>query len=229
MGSIILAAGRGERLNGIAAPYMKPALLVNGVPLIVQQVRNALEAYVGFHTLVLAPENARMMIDLVKHGVPELDWDRVDVIVQPDPGSSVVDALKRGLRPHNGPTLVLMGDNVVPVTTVRSMMDDFFGEGSASRPELLVATRLMPWHEAKRFTYCYASEWYEKEIPPCPAVPTEEAAEVWVGPLFIKSPDEMYAALGHNDSIGRTFNAFTDVRTWPNSQCSDIGVPEALQ
>lgn len=226
MGSIILAAGRGERLNGIAAPYMKPALLVNGVPLIVQQMRNALESYARFHTLVLAPENARMMIDLVQHGVPELNWDDVDVVVQPHAGTSVVDALKRGLRLHSGPTVVLMGDNVVPSCTVRSMVDDFYGEGS--RPELLVATRTMSWHDAERFTYRSAGVWFEKE-PAAAVDATEDNAEVWVGPLIVHEPEELYVALGHNESIGRTFNAFTDVRTWPNSQCSDIGVPEALQ
>jgi CTP:molybdopterin cytidylyltransferase MocA len=223
LGAIILAAGRGERLNGIAAPYMKPALLVNGVPLIVQQVRNALELSIGFTTLVLAPENARMMIDLITHGVPELDWDRVDVVMQPQAGTSVVDALKRGLRLHMLPTVVLMGDNVVPQSTVHRMMEHF----EAMRPDLLVATRQMSWHDAQRFTYRSAGIWFEKELAAV-AMEGENEAEVWVGPLIIRSPDEMYAVLGHEESIGRTFNAFTRVDTF-EAECSDIGVPEAVQ
>jgi len=223
VGAIILAAGRGERLNGIAAPFMKPALLVNGQPLIVQQVRNALEVTQSI-TLVLAPENARSMIDLVEHALPELEWDFVQIVVQPRP-RSVVDALKRGLMMYGSDTIVLMGDNVVPPLTVRHMMDDYMALGL--RPELLVCTRQMPWQDAERFTYRSAGVWFEKEAAGAVDA-TEDAAEVWVGPLFIRSPAEMYAALGDDESIGRTFNAFVNVQTWAG-QCSDIGVPEALQ
>lgn len=227
MGAIILAAGRGERLNGITAPYMKPALLVNGRPLIVQQIENALEVTQGI-TLVLAPENARAMIDLVHHALPDLKWDYVNVIVQPFNGG-VVDALKRGLMFHDCDVIVLMGDNVVPTMTVRHMQDDYMGTGNSGRPELLVCTRQMPWRDAYRFTYRSAGIWFEKEAAAAIEVINEDnpALEVWVGPLIIRSSDEMYAALGHEDSIGRVFNAFTEVRTWPG-QCSDIGVPEAL-
>jgi choline kinase len=222
VGAIILAAGRGERLNGFAAPFMKPALLVNGRPLIVQQIENALEV-TKLITLVLAPENSRAMLDLVQHALPELEWDYVNTVLQPFNGG-VVDALKRGLMLYELDVIVLMGDNVVPPLTVRRMWDDYTGVGDT---ELLVCTRRMPWKDAERFTYRSADVWFEKE--PAAAVDvTEDAAEVWVGPLIIRAVGEMYAALGNGDSIGRVFNAFKRVRTW-EGQCSDIGVPEALQ
>lgn len=223
MGAIILAAGRGERLNGLAAPFMKPTLLVNGQPIIVQQIQNALEV-TQMITLVLAPENARAMLDLIHHALPKLEWDYVQVVVQPFNGG-VVDALKRGLMLYNRDVIVLMGDNVVPPMTVRHMWDDFVGEGA--RPDLMVCTRRMPWDDAQRFTYKTSETWWEKEQPQGVVYDSKDGTEVWVGPLIIASSDEFYAALGDGDSVGQVFNAFNQVRTW-EGQCSDIGVPEAL-
>ncbi len=220
MGAVILAAGRGERLAGIAAPYMKPALLVNGRPLIVQQVQNALEVTDSI-TLVLAPKNAQTMLELVSDAMQELNWRHIDVIVQPF-ASGVVDALKRGLRMYEWDTLVLMGDNVVPPGTVTAMWEQYVS--SDPKPDIVVCTAEMPYHDAQRFTYLDNRHWYEKEevSNPLPTVP------VWVGPVIIKSASEMYAALGSNESVGRTFNAFTNVWTY-TGHCTDIGVPEALQ
>jgi GTP:adenosylcobinamide-phosphate guanylyltransferase len=62
--TVILAAGRGARLNGIAAPFHKPLLIVNGMPLIVQLVRAAHATFRGSDetarvVVVVAPENAQ--------------------------------------------------------------------------------------------------------------------------------------------------------------------------
>lgn len=223
MGAVILAAGRGERLAGYSAPFMKPLLIVNGQPIIVQQMRNAQEVTKHI-TLVLAPENARFMIDLLRGAMPDLDWRDIEVVVQPFPGTSVTDALRRGLWHAGGPCVVLMGDNVVPPLTVRDMWDSM-----ARSPgyDVLVATQEMSWHDAERFTYRSAGIWWEKEVAAA-ADATEEFAEAWIGPLIIDSPADFLEAMAGSESIGKSFNKAGDVRTFP-CKCSDVGVPEALQ
>ena len=64
MDLIILAAGRNERLHGTVPAFMKPLLLVDGQPLIVRLVREALDAgvletydEVGRVIVVAAPQN----------------------------------------------------------------------------------------------------------------------------------------------------------------------------
>jgi GTP:adenosylcobinamide-phosphate guanylyltransferase len=222
MGAVILAAGRGERLAGYAAPYMKPLLIVNGQPLIVQQMRNAMEVTDNI-TLVLAPENARFMIDLIQ-GAMQLDWMNIEVVVQPWPGTSVTDALRRGLWHQGGPCVVLMGDNVVPPLTVREMWDSV---SRFHRCDVLVATQEMSWKDAERFTYRSAGIWWEKEVAAA-ADATEDLAEVWIGPLIIDSPADFLEAMGDSNSIGTSFNRAGDVRTF-SAKCVDVGVPEEIK
>jgi choline kinase len=223
MGAVILAAGRGERLAGYAAPYMKPLLIVNGQPLIVQQMRNALEVTTEI-TLVLAPENARFMIDLI-HGAMNPNWSTIDVVVQPFSGTSVTDALNRGLRFSDGPVVVLMGDNVVPPLLVRDMWDSM---SRFTGTDVLVATQVVPYNDAKQhFTYREGDgPWVEKQEAPYHIVGAE--TEAWIGPLIIDEPRDFMVAMMDMTSIGETFNKFTDVRTFP-CLCSDVGVPKALQ
>lgn len=224
MPSVILAAGRGERLNGYAAPFMKPTLLVNGVPIIVQQLRNA-ELVDHNITIVVAPENARAIIELARHANVD-SWESLQFTIQPDP-VSVVDALKRGIMTQaDEPLCVLMGDNIVPraaMMGVLSLCDDI-------RADLVVATRRMKLEDAwRRFTYHTADHWWEKEYPATVDMSeSPDEVDVWVGPVIIRSPHEFYAGLGSNESIGTTFNVYHSSTVCYTCECTDIGVPEAL-
>lgn len=241
MDSVILAAGKGSRLDGIMPPFHKPLLVVNGKPLIRQAVELAMRCVDGRVTVVVAPENA-LPICQVLDGP---GMGKVDVIVQRSmlgPGVS----LRTGLRHSTaGETLVLLADNVLTFADIDKIVK---AQGNAVGVSMLDAS------EAERFTRARAVEpgdvtagdgkvvttrtdieWVEK-------VPVIEAdlfdhgmATCWVGPIKVNTT-EMERAItdwmsqGRKEEvpIGPLFNRLSYITTVPVTSI-DIGVPEALQ
>jgi CTP:molybdopterin cytidylyltransferase MocA len=221
MDAVILAAGRGERLGGITPPYFKPLLVVNGKPLILQAVRLAHEAVDGVVTVMVAPENALPICQVLEHQ-PGLGGVRV--VVQRTnlgPGATLRTALSLSEAPEN---LVLLADNVLTQRDVKEV---------AQYPaENVVGTTMIPAHDAERFT---RREIHNKWVEKTPVSNTLDDAECWVGPIKVdtnemESAIDRWMAQGHKTEvpIGPLFNDLTDVRT-VNVSSIDIGVPEALK
>jgi len=180
--TVILAAGRGARLDGIAAPFHKPLLIVNGLPLIVQLVgivQRTFDSCVERDArivVVVAPENALAISAVLQAH----KYENVHYVLQPDargPG----DALRRGLiATGSGRNLVLMADNVISQRTLERVVDE-------ATPYAIGCVDMAP-EDAGRFTrYNWAtSEWEER-------VPIEDnhvntvtgKVTCWVGPLVI--------------------------------------------
>jgi molybdopterin-guanine dinucleotide biosynthesis protein A len=214
--TVILAAGKGERLDGISAPYHKPLIVVNGLPIIRHAVEHALLLGEDRIIVVVAPENATPIAHVLK------DIDNLDMIVQRSPRGPG-DALYTGLRLVNTTrVLILMGDNLSSQNDVREVV-------TAGTPA--VGTRQLPAHEAGRFTFWdhNANEWREK----VPILGSDEWS-CWVGPLFVET-EEMKMALetwvgprGSEVPIGPLFNSFRDHFAMVPVETIDIGIPEAL-
>jgi GTP:adenosylcobinamide-phosphate guanylyltransferase len=208
---VVLAAGRGERLNGITAPYHKPLLVINGKPLITQAVDVA-NVVGGYAVVVVSPENASPISAVL--------GDRpVKMIVQrtpTGPGHALAYALEL-CRP--GLVLVLMSDNV-------SSTDDIYKCVNAGPS---IGVRFLSPHEAERFTWFSATthEWYEKKTPQSEDINGDVCC--WVGPLVIDRDKALrfYQEDHCRCDIGPYLGALGELSIVPVSTY-DIGVPEVL-
>src|SRR5689334_1907257 len=112
MDAVILAGGKGSRLDGVMPPYMKPFMPVNGVPLITRIV-DQVHGYVARTFVVVAPENAMQMAHV-------LNGRKVFMVVQQD-ATGPGDALMLGLALTKQDTvLLLMGDNLMPDADIQA-------------------------------------------------------------------------------------------------------------
>lgn len=219
MDCVILAAGRGQRLDGIAAPFHKPLLVVNGKPLIVSAVDLAL-AHCETVAVVVAPENAAPINHV-------LGRRNIEMVVQrfPDgPGH----ALLRGLRTTQSKYVtVLMADNVLSHEDLRN---------AVSEPEIsAIGVRHMSLTEASRFTYLSQSDgWCEDGSPQMEDADSQGTVPCWCGPLTVNRVRAFEvlarASFVQELKIGPHLNKiFADDSPYLfTSQSMDIGVPEAL-
>lgn len=219
MDAVILAAGRGSRLEGISAPYFKPLLVINGMPLI----RSAVELSQRFAEniiIVAAPENAAP----INHVAPQ----EAHMVIQRranGPG----DALYAGLRLCTSEyVIVLMADNVISPDDMQRVANQ---KGNAVGVSWLAA------EEAERFTRIRSNGvWVEKVPVTEDDILESNMVSCWVGPIKM-NVEEIREAIRywaqtqpvHNDNIpiGPLFNLISDV-TPVEVSCIDIGVPEAL-
>lgn len=172
MDVIILAGGRGGRLTGIAAPYHKPLLPVNGVPLIVNCVK-VLERWRGDPikrvTIVVAPENALPISQLL------VDED-VTYIIQPRP-TGPGESLRHGLVPGSSKrVMVLLADNIITAFDIQAMI---------KRDGYVIGVTTLPLTASLQFTYWNdeLKMWVEKVQAPRSL--GQETIQAWCGPLII--------------------------------------------
>ena len=213
MDAVILAAGRGQRLDGIAAPFHKPLLVMNGKSLIVAAVDTA-ASLCGGVTVVVAPENASPISHV-------LGRRPVHMVVQrfPDgPGDALLEGLRGGDSKY---VLVLMGDNLIPFDDAARIVSQ---QGAA------IGVRELPLEMAKRFTYYHkkAKRWFEDGQPDESGLIT-----TWCGPLKVDrqrarvilnaARNTTELKIGpHLDAILGSSYDFVDTET------VDVGVPESL-
>lgn len=232
MDAIVLAAGKGSRLEGVMAPYHKPLMVVNGRPIIWTAVHHALQVGANQVTVVVAPENA-LPISQVLDVEPE--WDhKVQLLVQKrpkGPGDALYKALKiaHAGSPTRSKTLVLMGDNVSSFADVQKINQI---------PDFAVGVQYFSAEEAIRFTrWDYGRRrWVEGEdIDPLNEVDSTGMIACWVGP-FVCPSNIMMSALevlyrgtpaGKEVKIGPAFNYMSDLEPkFINTTTVDIGTPE---
>lgn len=239
MDAVILAAGKGERLNGYAAPYHKPLVLVNGVPLIAQCVEHA-KSVLGANdriVVVAAPANVGPICSILEARNLFLD-DRLRIVVQPiptGPGAALVLGLEALSELDPERVLVLMGDNSTPHADVEKIV----AESEARRDDVIVGVRYVDTEEeAERFTRILLNH-KAAEGTPINVVDDrwQNGYKVWCGPLVIPDPAmarielvSPRAVSGQEFKIGRvlhklsTNNCVIDVTV----DTLDIGIPEVL-
>ena len=230
MDTVILAAGKGSRLDGITAPFHKPLLVVNGQPLVRQCVERAAAATDGAIIVVVAPENAAP----IAHVLNGAKLNRVDIIVQREP-KGPGHALLTGMKlVTTAQTLVLLGDNVISQDDVNKVINGYGGNRNVIGVTEMLAS------EAQQFTRLRRTNdglrWVEK-VPVADAdVQDNGNAICWVGPVVVDSMEMEKAiradiasggTVGREIPIGPLFNKLPDFGTVTVTSI-DIGSPEAL-
>lgn len=173
--AVILAAGRGDRLRGVAAPFHKPLMLVDGKPVILSAVDAALSsAVVRRVVIVAAPDNVVPMTHLLGDG--RHAGDRITIVVQPKPAGPGAALLTAMHVVRTESVMVLLGDNVLRADDLDEHVEDF-----------TIGWRDVPGTQAAQYTrhtHGPPAGWVEG---PYPAPYLERDYTVWVGPLVLPS------------------------------------------
>lgn len=119
MDAIVLAAGNGERLKGLAARGMKPLLVVDGEAVVARLVRQLHEhREVDRIIVVVSPANSAAVCDVLESNMPS----RCDYAVQPE-ARGTADAYNRGRVAVRGAHVVVLGDNVLETEELHRIID----------------------------------------------------------------------------------------------------------
>ena len=216
MDAVILAAGKGSRLDGIMAPYHKPLLVMQGKPLIRHAVENAMTARCSSVVVVAAPDNAAA----ISHVLNGPGMGAVDIIIQRTamgPGHAINTALK---LVRDEEMLVLMGDNFSPVSDVQRVV-------THTGANVVTITSHHP-DIAQNLTWIDNGTWVEK-VRPSANVPC------WVGPIKLRV-NEFRAAYEQwctkyqraEILIGPLFNGLSSEVHTVTGSTIDIGTPEMM-
>mgnify|MGYP002362850258 CR=1 FL=1 len=237
--SIILAAGRNTRLKGIIPSYHKPLVLVNGVPLIVSLVSDAL-AFTQRVIVVVSPENCAPIIDLL--AANDLLSHRVKLVVQAEargPG----DSLYQGLAAAQAERVVLIcGDNRIPTADFRQVIDAdalWRSKYEASKIVTACTSLIRAEDSAIRFTRVDMLKKEFVEGRPGGFNPASKGYICWIGPLVFDRvvAEKIFEGkiVGHKPGdpeikISEAFNVVEDllIISQPGSSF-DIGTKESLE
>lgn len=111
--AMVLAAGRGERMQPLSSVVPKPALVLPNGPVIAWPMRLAARA--GVDRIVV---NTWHLAEKMAEAVAEVAIDRIEIVLSPEAelmgtAGGLALARERGLLGEDGPVLVLNGDSVV--------------------------------------------------------------------------------------------------------------------
>lgn len=219
---VVLAAGRGERLRGIAAPFHKPLMIVDGQPLISSAVNAAIDhdPLTRTVTVVAAPDNVSPICELL---ADHLRTRRVNVVVQPTPRGPGAALLTGLAAVHTEYVLVLAGDN----TTHADELSAYAGATT-------VGFKVVSAEESKRYTCIVGDYVFEDDRER-----TSDTYRVWCGPLMLPTSETIdhlsyveRATPGVELKLGRHIQPISRkygsrIRLVPSS-ARDVGVPEEL-
>jgi 5-methylcytosine-specific restriction endonuclease McrA len=218
MDTVILAAGRGARLEGVAAPFWKPLVAVGGRPLVVRLADQARRLNEGRTVIVTSPENTLPIVQVLDAN--EL-LPNVDVIVQPSPDGPGAAFLRA--RPFlSGPSMILAADNVIADEDILSCHGHNFVIGTQT-----VKTK----RRAARFTVIGEDRTVGENLS-APDLSAKKWADgkwrVWLGPL-VCDPTVLGTAIlsipwKDERKIGRALDLVGDPFL-AEVNCQDVGTP----
>lgn len=227
MDTVILAAGRGTRLEGIAAPFWKPMFVVNGEPLVIKVARQAVTINLGRTVVVVSPENAQPICQiLAAHNLT----DGVDVVVQPSPGGPGEAFLRAAPMLHGERAMILCADNVIPDADVKKILN-----AADENPDdpLVIGTRgIYDFDEAARFTLIAEDGSIREGTTPQGAEWGADLWCAWVGPLVVPVVPltEAIRRAGYRNDEMKIGPALERVRNGQpltvQVDCYDIGSPD---
>lgn len=232
MESIILAAGRGQRMEGFAKPFFKPLLEVNGLPLITYAAEYASAAGATRATVVASESNAD---DIKKSLKMYASW--VDVVIQSEPRGPG-DATLIGLGNTDCKSvMLLMSDNLMNADAVSQMaITAMINDADA------IGVARVPLERADRFTR--VREWEDGTCTYVEGVPVSAEDEttvgnaiVWCGPLIFERAtaidvlNNVQASVNVNSGefkIGPYLNKIMRLNTLvADVGAMDVGIPAA--
>jgi len=229
MDAVILAAGRGQRMVGLAKPFYKPLLEINGLPLIAYAVEYASAAGAAHVTVVASYENFGDIRDALHR---YSGWVTIDVQETPSgPGHATLVGMGRS---RGGATMLLMSDNIMDQDAVVAMATncrihsmDAIGVRSVTREQASRFTRLR-FNYGKPFTFVEGIEVTDRDLW------IDDTVKVWCGPVIFDTEiayDILSTAWNTHDKetemkIGTHLNS---ILRSPFSICDvkafDVGVP----
>jgi mannose-1-phosphate guanylyltransferase len=111
--AMVLAAGRGERMQPLSSVVPKPALALPDGPVIASSMR--LAAHAGVDRIVV---NTWHLAEKMAEAVAEVAIDGIEIVLSPESelmgtAGGLALARERGLLGQDGPVLILNGDSVV--------------------------------------------------------------------------------------------------------------------
>lgn len=178
MDAVILAAGRGSRVEGLAPPFFKPMMVVNGRPLISSAIHEAEKAEVTRIIIVAAPENAAAL----SHHLDPADRT-LHMVVQLRP-TGPGDGLLLGLKLVNSAeVLVLMSDNVFSPSDIPNVLKEWRATTSEGCSAVVGVRHL---DDPTAFTRLKRDRWVEK-VEKGPDDFVHGRSRCWVGPLIAKT------------------------------------------
>lgn len=220
MDAVILAGGKGSRLEGVMPAYWKPLMPINGVPLVRRiydqcQMQDAIERVF----VIVAPDNAKQVAEVL-HG------RHAYIIVQPEalgPGHALMLALELS---RADTALVVMGDNLLEDDDVEKVTE------LGAENEFVIGTADVAGHEAVRFTRIYADGQIDEGPTLRPGM--HGPTTVWCGPLVVPV-DEMLQALYNGSDhhlgerkIGTHLHYIKKTPMLVPCAALDIGTPESI-
>lgn len=220
MDAVILAGGKGSRLDGVMPPYWKPLMPVNAVPLI-NRIIGQVEAQDIIRTfIVVAPENALQISQVIpptSHAI---------LVVQrfaTGPGDALSLALSLS---QENEALVVMGDNLMPDTDVQAVC------AARKASSFVIGTGTVETaSEAARFTRIY-DEGRIIEEGPNVSWPGRSPFTVWCGPLILPVDDALEAIRRTEDvgekKIGTHLQYVEHQPVLVPCSAVDIGTPASL-
>jgi len=218
--TVILAAGRNVRLNGVLPAFYKPLIVIDGQTLIRTAVELATKYSYSPPVVVVAPENALPIAQV-------LDGTSYHMIVQPEP-TGPGDALLLGLLLTRCDTVtILMADNVIPAQDMHEIV-------LANTPAVCI--KYVQPSDAERFTRLRRSlTWVEKVPITDDDVWEDGTTRCWVGPIKIsaKRAREVLEGMLYNEThelqIGEHFNElFEHQAELVIGNTHDVGTIESL-
>lgn len=142
MEAVILAAGRGQRMEGLAKPFYKPLLEINGMPLVAYAVEYASASGVERVTVVASSANYN---DISEALSSYSKWVRLVVQEEPaGPGHATMIGLSDAVHDQ---TMLLMSDNVMDQDIVVDMAFN-----SRVNQTDAIGVRTVTLEQASRFT-----------------------------------------------------------------------------
>ena len=226
MDAVILAAGRGSRVEGLVPPFFKPMMVVNGRPLISSAISEADRIGSTRIIVVAAPENAAAL----SHYLPSEGPLRMVVQFRPTgPGDGVLLGLDLVRSSH---VLVLMGDNVFGPSDVSSVAKGWHLAGSSNAEGANAVVGVRHLEDPTAFTRQRSNGTWVEKVEKSPDDFTAGRSKCWVGPIAAKT-EKLQDAILHQSrdaagerAIGPALNRLEKVAT-VRVETYDIGVPEA--
>ena len=183
MEAVILAAGRGQRMEGLAKPFFKPLLELNGIPLLAYAVEYASASGATSCCVVVSPHNKDEVSKVLSS---YSQWIRIVVQEEPlGPGHATLLALK---EVKSDTTMLLMSDNIMDQDTVVRMALD-----SAMTGDNAIGVRTVSMQQAHRFTRIRSNGNESYDYVEGPSVTLDDAwqgsteVKVWCGPVIFNT------------------------------------------
>jgi len=234
--AVILAAGRGQRMEGLAKPFYKPLLEINGMPLVAYAIEYASAAGAELVTVVTSTSNH----DDIAEAVSSYSrWARLVVQEEPaGPGHATLVAL---LEAEFEQTMLLMSDNIMNQNEVVEMAMHSRITGTDA-----VGVRTVTPEQASRFTRIQDKKSDKSKYTFVEGTPIGEedtwhdgsGVKVWCGPLIFDTGTAIRVLA--DAWIGRDHDNVSEMKIGPHLNkimlkdpqlfdvaAFDVGIPSA--